>query len=253
VGYYSVEEWEELIQLPVREKMRRYLAVLIIVGLLLLAFPVATAYEFAYTYTTDVIAYPGEGILPGSATLVGRMDVVPPANTSVWFVYGTTSGSYSVRTRSMSLASSPSNFTYRIERGMPAGATVYYRAGSSIGYSSTEGSFVVPSLTPIPTTTWKSKIDELVDSDLNMENYSQVVPTAFTGTIRPDIFWGFVFGIVFIVIYIRSDSMLPALLGMFIGATLSQYVAGEYKMVGNALLIISIGAMVYIIIKGRFR
>lgn len=177
----------------------------------------------------------------------------------VWFIYGGAHNTYSARTPIQNI-SCPANFNATVLSGFYPNTTVYIRAGGSEGYGN-EVTVVVPSITPIVQTTYHVRGDVILNANFDLLPMMAELPKAFgqqmgapnetTGTL---IFWGFVISCIFIVLYLRSENvMTPALLGLVLSWVLLAFVPADFKVMGYALMVVSMGVLLYVIIKGRVR
>jgi hypothetical protein len=115
-------------------------------------------------------------------------------------------------------------------------------------------------VTTISTPVFGGHFPSLVDTGLDPGSLVSDMSKAFTEQMGASrevgslVFWGFIIMCLFIVLYLRSENVTtPALLGMIIGWVLMSYVPGEFKLVGEALLVVALAAMAFTIIKGRIR
>jgi len=202
------------------------------------------------TVTTQAATH----ILQGSAVLHGNLG--NPGNG--WFMYGGQSNTYTYTTRKVNLPTAGEYYAV-VKNGMYNNRTMYYRAVSDNG-AGLERTFVVGQVEAVSQTEFGSKTGDLTGSKLDPVVFAEVLPSAFGDSFGGDsdtgttIFWGFIFLVIFIVLYIRSENVTtPALLGMVIGWAVMSYVPGEFAMAGQALLIVALGAGAFTIIKGRIR
>jgi PKD repeat protein len=225
------------------------------------------------TKIVTVEKVPGGGVQPplnpnlvtsaGAATtkqlsLAGYTTGVNAPN-QVWFVYGSQSNTYSSKTNPVNVTG-PVTFNTTAQAGFYPSTTVYVRAASPQGYGN-EVTVVVPAVTPIGQTTYGVRAAAVIESEFDPLVIMGEVPKAYgeqmgapdstTGTL---IFWGFCIACIFIVLYMRSENvMTPALLGLVIGWVLVNYVPPEFKVMGQALLVVALGALLFSVIKGRIR
>jgi len=182
----------------------------------------------------------------------------PPSE--VWFTYGAMSNTYSSTTERQSIGSSPASFNFSATEGFYPGSALYVRAASDSGMGN-ELVVLIPTVAPITQTTYGVHSDTIIESWFDPMAMMQEAPKAYgeqmgaptdeTGTL---IFWGFVISCIFIVLYLRSENVFtPALLGMVLGWVLLNFVPGDFKIMGQALLVVALGAMLFTIIKGRIR
>lgn len=192
----------------------------------------------------------------GKLTMTGSTD----GEENVWFVYGGQPDIYSARTKNVTIHSA-GVVNYTLKYGYFPGETIYVRLANSEGYSSEEQNLTLNELTPAPTTTYGSHIKNMTAAKFDPLKLMRELPDAFADHMGAPshemgllIFWGFTISCLFIVLYLRSENvMTPALLGMVLGWVLLSYVPGDFKIMGQALLVIALGAMLFTIIKGRIR
>jgi hypothetical protein len=67
-------------------------------------------------------------------------------------------------------------------------------------------------------------------------------------------FWGLVFVFIFLAIFIRvEDTSLVMLFGLLVAGTIMAMLPSEFRMIGQAVLILAIASVIYVLIKGRFK
>jgi hypothetical protein len=120
--------------------------------------------------------------------------------------------------------------------------------------------YVTGAMVPNPTTTFGQIGEELQYAQYNVTEYAQNLPMAYMGIFDTDsanawfYFWGLVFMFIFIAIFIRvEDTSLIMLFGLLVAGSIMALLPSEFRMIGQALLIIAIASVIYILIKGRFK
>jgi PKD repeat protein len=107
---------------------------------------------------------------------------------------------------------------------------------------------------PLPTNTYGSKMTQMMDSNWNLSVIGPLLPTPYTDLVPQTLFWGLLWGGVFMIYFVRQGtSWLSALLGIIIGGNILAFLPPEWQAAGQALLIVSIGAFLYVLIQGRIR
>ena len=173
----------------------------------------------------------------------------------VWFEYGRNKDSYTFRTINQTKTSS-GNFSQKVEGIQLMPDTLYYfRAvgtGSGIDYGD-DITFTTSALTPFEDKNFGKNYDELKEGKFNMSSLAKVLPKTYTDMmLQSNIFYGLFFGLIFMVIWIRQeDVVLPALLGMTVGASIFIFLPAEWMKLAQSLFVISLSAGVYSLIKGR--
>lgn len=223
-----------------------------------------------------------DNITPDSAGFYGDYTGTLPAD--VWFMYGGKTNTYPYTTDKVNLTTGM-NFSAVGDSGFYSNRTLYVRAMSTCG-AGPEVNFKVSNVTPLQNTNFGLVMEVMIfesadpsphagngtgdEANISAEAAAtgpfdplllmQELPKAYymsfgaTESLGLTLFWGFVFLIIFMVLYLRSENITaPALLGMVIGWCVMSYVPGEFAQAGQALLVIAIGAMGFILIKGRVR
>ena len=107
---------------------------------------------------------------------------------------------------------------------------------------------------PLPTNTYGAKMTQMMDSNWNITVIGALIPTAFTDIMPATLFWGLLFVGVFLILFVRQGtSWLVALLGIIIGGNVLVFLPPEFQALGQVMLIISVGAFLYVLIMGRIR
>jgi len=189
------------------------------------------------------------GISSGSVTLNGdAAGIVAP--TVVWFEYSGISSSYKYKTPNQTITVDGA-FTATIT-GLPlmTNSVYYYRAVGG-GTSGAQVSFQMLKLTEIPDYNFDSGYQDVIDSNLNPTNMSLVASTPYTDLLGA-IFWGIVFSLIFVIIWIRQeDIVIPTLLGLIIGAALWSSMPPDWTSMAMSLTVVSFAGLMYSILKAR--
>lgn len=107
---------------------------------------------------------------------------------------------------------------------------------------------------PLPTNTYGAKMTLMMDSNWNLSVIGPLLPTPYTDLVPETLFWGLLWGGVFMIYFVRQGtSWLTALLGIIIGGNVLAFLPPEFQAAGQALLIVSVGAFLYVLIQGRIR
>ena len=113
--------------------------------------------------------------------------------------------------------------------------------------------FTTSALTPFEEKDFGKNYEELKESKFNISTLAVVLPKTYTDMmLRSNIFFGLFFGLIFMAMWIRQeDVVLPALLGMVIGASIFIFLPAEWMKLAQSLFVISLSAGTYSLIKGR--
>lgn len=107
---------------------------------------------------------------------------------------------------------------------------------------------------PLPTNTYGAKMTQMAESNWNLTVIGSLLPTSYTDIMPAPLFWGLLFGGVFIILFVRQGtSWLVALLGIIIGGNVLLFLPPEWQALGQVMLILSIGAFLYVLVMGRIR
>ncbi len=89
-------------------------------------------------------------------------------------------------------------------------------------------------------------------SDLNPVNLSTIGASPYVQSAIGTIFWGILFALIFIMIWMRQDDVtIPSLLGLIIGLSLWAMMPSDWVSMAMSLSIISFFGIMYTLIKGR--
>jgi len=234
------------------------------------------------TLCSDVNTLAVDNITSDSAGFYGDYTGTLPAN--VWFIYGGKTNTYPYATDRVNLTLGM-NFSAVGESGFYSNRILYVRAVSNCGAGG-EVNFQVQNASIVQSTSFGGIMDVMIFESADPSPHAgngtgdeasitaeaeatgpfdplllaQELPKAYYISFGAEeelglsLFWGFIFMIIFIVLYLRSENIVaPALLGMAIGWAVMSYVPGEFAMAGQSLLVIAIGAMGFILVKGRVR
>lgn len=203
--------------------------------------------------------YPG--ISTDEATEITTRSVTLNGHTNnesldVWFEWGSVVGQNFYPYVTSTQQNINGSFSFYLENiKLYTGKTYYYRASCAEGYGE-EMVIDIPSIEILPETTYGYFADQFNNLDLlDIGAVSEYLTQPFTFAWSKEIFYGFIFAMVFVVIWLKTESAyLPAILGIIIGGIIFGVpISPEIKHVGNALLAISLAAMLYTWIMGRFK
>ena len=187
------------------------------------------------------------------ATLKGYL--ADNIETIVWFEYGKNKGIYIYRTDNQT-KSTLGNFSQKVKgiQLMPS-TSYYFRAAgfdSGISYGN-DLTFTTDTLTPFGEKDFDKNYEELKESKFNISSLAEILPKTYTDMmLQSNIFFGLFFGLIFMALWIRSeDVVLPALLGMSIGASIWIFLPPTWMKLAQSLFIVSLAAAIYSLIKGR--
>lgn len=181
----------------------------------------------------------------------------------VYFEYGALPGIYIYGTTEQNLTSN-GVFNQTLEGiQLIPDQTYYFRtvgnenASSTLVYGS-EKSFPLDPLTTIPTPDFSKHYEELEEAKFNLTKLVVVIPKTYTDLIEGTrenalaLFTGVLFALIFIGIWIRQEDVgIPAILGMLLGGVLWALLPEEFTKIAYSLLIVSLGSLIYTLIKGR--
>lgn len=125
---------------------------------------------------------------------------------------------------------------------------------STESYAKVIQAYPVEAASPLPTNTYGAKMTQMMDSNWNLSVIGPLLPTPYTDLVPETLFWGLLWGGVFMIYFVRQGtSWLTALLGIIIGGNVLAFLPPEWAAAGQALLIVSVGAFFYVLIQGRIR
>lgn len=171
-----------------------------------------------------------------------------------YFEYSSAPTTYKYKTTNQ-LMNANGSFTATI-KGMPliSNTKYYYRAvanDSTIKVYGNQVSFMTSSLATIPDYGFDKNFNNLTNSNFDPTNMSQVASSPFTDIVG-NVFWGFIFVVIFIMLWLRSEDItIPALLGLIIGGSLWTMMPPEWTQMAASLTVISFAGLIYSLIKGR--
>ena len=203
----------------------------------------------------NVETLPATNVKTNSVTLNGNITHLDVGMVSVWFEYGKNKGIYTYQTECEN-KTVEGNFSQDIEgiQFMPE-STYYFRAaanGSGIKYGE-DFNFTMLNLSKFEDKNFSKNYQTLKNSTFNISTLAIILPKTYTDMmLQSHIFYGLFFGLIFMAMWIRSeDVILPALLGMAIGASIFFFLPPTWMVLAQSLLIISLAAGIYSLIKGR--
>lgn len=166
-----------------------------------------------YLCTLFCMLPPGLAIpTTGAATAIGDNNVTlqgTGVTGSVgWFAWGEFSGNCIDLTKNVTAESGIMNYTLTGTPLFP-GTTFYYKACDTTGCGAQQ-SFTILTITPLPTTTYGQAAEAIMDSGFSpvVTFYAFLVPfIAITGL---TIFWGFIIGMIFVGLWLRTRGTIIA-------------------------------------------
>lgn len=91
--------------------------------------------------------------------------------------------------------------------------------------------------------------DDLANSNFTLQNLTTVGAAPYENLFG-SIFWGIVFGTIFIMLWISmEDVTIPALLGMIIGGSVWTLMPPEWVQIAMSLTVVSLAGLVYSLLK----
>ena len=222
---------------------KQTIKIAIVTLLLLLSITIGSAIE--------VKTIPATEIVTNSAVLNGNITGLTNS-TLVWFEYGSNSGVLHYETENQ-VRTTNTNFSVRITGiNLFAGEKYYFRACSNRTECGDELNFTLSSLSSFSTKNFGKHFTELRKSKFSVSKLAEVIPRTYTNLmLESRIFYGLFFGMIFMAFWIRGDVILPALLGMTIGASIFVFLPPTWMALAQSLFIISLGAGIYALVKGR--
>ena len=203
----------------------------------------------------NVETLPATNIKTNSVTLNGNISHLDVGMVSIWFEYGRNKGIYTYQSESENKTSA-GNFSQDIEgiQFIPEN-TYHFRAaanGSEIKYGE-DFNFTMLNLSKFEEKNFSKNYQELKNSSFNMSALAMILPKTYTDMmLQSHIFYGLFFGLIFMAIWIRTeDVILPALLGMAIGASIFIFLPPTWMKLAQSLFVVSLSAGIYSLIKGR--
>lgn len=105
----------------------------------------------------------------------------------------------------------------------------------------------------LPTTTYvfDSHFTNMSNTSLDPAKMTTVAASPYVD-ILGSIFWGIVFAVVFLMIFLRSEDVtIPSLLGLLIGSSLWLYMPSDWTAMAMSLTVVSMAGIMFSLIKGR--
>jgi len=161
----------------------------------------------------------------------------------IWFEYGTISGNYKYKTDSQSVTNNQT-ISYTLANGYPIipDTTYYYRAAIA-SEKGNQMEFTTTDISEITGFDFDKNWDALRNTNFGADNLTTTLPLPYTDVLGV-IFWGILFGIIFIVGWVRQgDVTNMAIVGMLVGGSILVFVSPEFVQIGQALLVVSIAGM----------
>ena len=189
-------------------------------------------------------------------TLICRLHTLNTPNMTIWFEYGMVPGAYLYKSSNITVNSTGDYSAVVSGVQLLADQKYYFTAYGQTTTEVLDGgelNFTLGSLTPLTEYNFSHNYQTLVESEFDPAALASVLPMTYTDIIGIG-FWGIVFGMLFIVMWIRGEDVaLPALLGMIIGGIIWQFMSPEFVRIAYILFIVSFAGMVYTLIIGRYR
>jgi len=220
---------------------------IIIIGLILCLLTFSINGSAISTVTTT----DATNITSSTSTLHGFLADFPEGNKTVWFEWGTSSGSYSFRTDKQiikQIITDTNNFSAVLSGlSIRPRNTYYYRAVAQSDEDGTvygdEMSFTTPSLTPIPDYNFDKNYNELVNDSFVIPSYAGTLPLTLTD-VMGTFFWGLFFMIIFVVMWIRQDDVTNvSIIGMITSGVILTMLPVSWHPAANALAVISFAGL----------
>jgi len=106
-------------------------------------------------------------------------------------------------------------------------------------------------LAPIPDYDFDRHFNNLTNTSLDPINMSTVASAPYTDLFG-SVFWGILFSLIFIMIWIRQEDVtIPAILGLIIGSSLWAFMPGDWISFAMSLTVVSFAGLMYSLLKGR--
>ena len=171
---------------------------------------------------------------------------------TAWFQYSGSSNNYKFRSDYQTVSN---DFSAKIS-GLPlqAGGTYYYQGlllSNGTTYSSSQGVFTLPKVGQITDYDFDKHTEELAYNGLNISSSAITIPAVYTDIIG-SIFWGIIFGFIFVMIWLRQEDVtIPSILGLLIGASLWSLMPPDWVSFAYSLTIVSFAGLMYSLIKSK--
>ncbi len=128
--------------------------------------------------------------------------------------------------------------------------SVYGTNGSEMSNTVTWTTDVL--LTAIKDYDFDKNFSDIGTSDLNVVNLTTIGASPYIQGAVGTIFWGVIFALIFIMIWLRQEDVtIPSLLGLIIGLSLWSMMPEDWVSFAMSLSIISFAGIMYTLIKGR--
>lgn len=190
----------------------------------------------------------------GAATFVGSNNATVSATgggTEGWFTYGTNPGNEYWTTPNITIPAGGA-FSYRIARSPLTGNTLwYYTACDETGCGS-ERSFITAVVTPIPKTNLGGFYRNITESGFDIPSMATniVAPFAWNPNIPLTIIFMLLFSPIFIGIWLRSRTVLIAMITGFITGSFILYADRGLSLGLPAEIVVLSQAMCYVAFAG---
>lgn len=174
--------------------------------------------------------------------------------TDTWFEYGANPSAYIYRTTNQT---TNANGTLSAPvSGLPivSNKLYYYRAAAWDGSTLSHGAQHTFITSPVPAVAdydFDKNFDNLTDTGLEPEKLSNVGSAPYTDMMG-NIFWGFLFAMIFVMIWIRQEDVtLSCMLGLIIGSSVWAFMPEDWTAMAMSLTVISFAGIVYSLLRGR--
>lgn len=197
-------------------------------------------------------------IATNGATLKGNVTAlntscVSTNNATIWFKWGKEQGTYPFSSDNVTVNSTGIQTKDISSLTMLSGSTYYYKICGYAGVSETcgeEKNFTTSSLSSFEYS-FGGLFDELVEADWDAKSLVEVLPKTYTQVVG-SMFWGILFGMIFMGMWIRQESItIPCILGLIIGGALWSFLPPEWVRIAYILIIVSLASLMFSIVLGR--
>lgn len=104
---------------------------------------------------------------------------------------------------------------------------------------------------PIGNYSFDRNFNTLLNSNMSISNLTSVGAAPYTD-IFSSVFWGILFSIIFIMMWIRQEDVtMPSLLGLIIGGSIWSLMDPAWVSMAMSLTVVSFAGLVYSLLKGR--
>jgi hypothetical protein len=190
----------------------------------------------------------------GAATLVGSNNATLSATgggTTGWFTYGTNPGNEYWTTPNITIPAGGA-FTYRIAHSPLTGNTLWYFTACDETGCGSENSFITTAVTPIPRTNLGGFYRNITESGFDIPNMATnlIAPFRWNPNIPLTIIFMLLFSPIFIGIWLRSRTVLIAMITGFITGSFILYANTGLQLGMPPEIIVVSQAICYIAFAG---